>query len=432
MDKTNSAFSRRRFSQALLGTAVASVAAPAILHAQAKKKGRLAIVGGGFGGASAARYARMTHPDLEVTLIEPKKQFITCPYSNLVLGGLRQMKDITFSYDNLAKKHGVKLVQETATAVDGAKAEVKLASGRAIAYDRLIMSPGIAIRWNALEGYDEKAAARMPHAWQPGAQTELLRKQLVAMKDGGTFVMVAPANPFRCPPGPYERASMIAQYLKQAKPRSKIVILDAKDAFSKQGLFQDGWKELYGDMIEWVALSKDGKVTKVDAKGMQVETEFGRKVKADVFNVIPPQKAADIAEQAGLADGSGWCPVKAATFESAKVAGIHVIGDASIANPMPKSGFAANTQAKLAVEAIASALLGTPAQAPVMFNTCYSHVGKDYGISVVGIYKPIGDKLEEVAGSGGVSPRGPMPDQRKAEAQHANAWYRSITRDMFG
>jgi sulfide dehydrogenase [flavocytochrome c] flavoprotein subunit len=422
---------RRRFGAML---AAAGLAAPATLRAQGGA--RLVVVGGGFGGASAARFARIRHPDLDVTLIEPKDRFVTCPYGNLILAGRRTLPQISHAYDGLVKR-GVRHVRDTAVAIDPAARTVRLAGGRTIGYDKLILSPGIAIRWGGIAGYDEAASGIFPHAWlgADGAQIALLRKQLEAMPDGGVVGFAIPANPFRCPPGPYERISMVASYLQKAKPRSKILALDAKDAFSKQGLFQDGWKELYGDMIEWVPLGKDGKVVRVDVKEKLLETEFGNRHKVDVGNVIPPQSAARIAIDAGLASESGWVPVDTRTFEAQKAPHIHVIGDASLATPMPKSGYIANSTSKQAVAAAVAALRGEPAPAdPVYYNTCFSHVGDDYGISVVNIFRPTDAGFQETPGSGGVSPRGPLSErreQRRLEALHADAWYASITQDAF-
>jgi sulfide dehydrogenase [flavocytochrome c] flavoprotein subunit len=422
---------RRRFGAML---AAAGLAAPATLRAQGGA--RLVVVGGGFGGASAARFARIRHPDLDVTLIEPKDRFVTCPYGNLILAGRRTLPQISHAYDGLVKR-GVRHVRDTAVAIDPAARTVRLAGGRTIGYDKLILSPGIAIRWGGIAGYDEAASGIFPHAWlgADGAQIALLRKQLEAMPDGGVVGFAIPANPFRCPPGPYERISMVASYLQKAKPRSKILALDAKDAFSKQGLFQDGWKELYGDMIEWVPLGKDGKVVRVDVKEKLLETEFGNRHKVDVGNVLPPQSAARIAIDAGLASESGWVPVDTRTFEAQKAPHIHVIGDASLATPMPKSGYIANSTSKQAVAAAVAALRGEPAPAdPVYYNTCFSHVGDDYGISVVNIIRPTDAGFQETPGSGGVSPRGPLSErreQRRLEALHADAWYASITQDAF-
>ncbi|MBP6599935.1 MAG: FAD-dependent oxidoreductase, partial [Giesbergeria sp.] len=304
-------------------------------------------------------------------------------------------------------------------------------SGQTLRYDRLVLSPGVDMRWNALEGYDEAAAQTAPHAWKAGAQTQLLRQQMEAMQDGGSFVMVIPDNPFRCPPGPYERAAMVAHYFKQHKPRSKILLLDAKDSFSKQALFLQGFKALYGDMIEWVKQSDDGQVLRVDAKALEVETAFGTRHQAAVLNVIPPQKAGFIAERAGVTDASGWVPVKAETFESRQVAGIYVLGDATIAAPMPKSGFAANTQGKMAAAAIAAELTGQQHPTAVYANTCYSLIGPDHGISVAGLYRAQAGQLTEVPDSGGVSPLDGNADFRAAEARYGAAWYAAISADIW-
>lgn len=418
--------------RALLGASAALIAAPRASRAQAQA--RLVVIGGGFGGASAARFARITAPDVSVTLIEPRARFVTCPYGNLVLGGVRQLSDITHGYEGLAAR-GIRLIHDWAAGIDPAARTVRLADGQTVSYDRLILSPGIALRWGAIEGYDDTAAETMPHAWVPGdgAQTALLRRQLEAMPDGGVVGLAIPANPFRCPPGPYERISMIAHYLKRHKPRSKILALDAKEAFSKQPLFQDGWRALYGDMIEWVPGNRDGRVTKVDVRERVLETEFGTRHRVAVANVIPPQSAARIAIDAGLTDQSGWVPVNPRTFEARAAAGIHVIGDANIPGPMPKSGYVANTTSKQAVASALALLRGAQPPDSVYFNTCYSHVGENYGISVVNVYRPNADgtAIVEVPNSGGVSPRGDLPDQRRLEALYADAWYQSITRDMF-
>jgi sulfide dehydrogenase [flavocytochrome c] flavoprotein subunit len=412
--------------------AAGALAAPATLRAQGQA--RLVVVGGGFGGASAARFARIQYPRLSVTLIEPKGRFITCPYGNLILAGRRTLPQITHSYDGLVKR-GVRHVRDTVVAIDPAAKTVRLAGGQTVGYDKLILSPGIAIRWGGIAGYDETASQTFPHAWDggDGAQITLLRRQLEALPDGGVVGFAIPGNPFRCPPGPYERISMVASYLKKAKPKSKILALDAKDQFSKQGLFQDGWKELYGDMVEWVALGKDGKVTRVDVKEKVFETELGAKHKVGVGNVIPPQSAAKIAVDAGLTDATGWVPVNNRTFEAQKAPHIHVIGDANSASPMPKSGYIANSTSKQAVAAAAAALESRPVPAdPVYFNTCFSHVGDEYGISVINIFRPTDTGFQDTPG--GVSPRGPLADQReqrRLEAQHADAWYASITQDAF-
>ncbi len=407
----------------------ASLALPAIVRARAGAA-HVVVVGGGFGGATAARYLKAQAPQVRVTLVEPAERFYTCPFSNLYLAGLRSFESIGHGYDGL-RKAGVEVVHARAEDVDAAARSVRLSTGQTLHYDKLVLSPGVDMRWGALEGYDEAAAQHAPHAWKAGPQTRLLRQQMEAMEDGGTFVMAIPANPFRCPPGPYERAAMVAHYFKQHKPRSKILLLDNKDAFSKQGLFLQGWKALYGDMIEWVRQSDDGQVVRVDARQRVVETAFGTKHQASVLNVIPPQKAGFIADRAGVTDASGWVPVQPESFASAQVPHVYVLGDATIAAPMPKSGFAANTQGKLAAAAIAAELTGRALPTASLANTCYSLVGTDYGISVTGVYQAQAGKLIEMPGSGGVSPLQADAGFRKAEAIYGAAWYQAISTDIW-
>jgi sulfide dehydrogenase [flavocytochrome c] flavoprotein chain len=391
--------------------------------------GRVVVVGGGFGGATCARFIRRIDPRIAVTLVEASPTFTACPFSNLVIVGLRDLKAQEFGYDKLAADQ-VTVQISPATAIDTQGRNVTLGNGASLPYDRLVLSPGIDIRWDGLPGYTEAAAERMPHAWKAGEQTLLLRRQLEAMEDGGTVVISAPANPFRCPPGPYERASLIAYYLKTKKPKSKLIVLDAKDAFSKQGLFQAAWKALYPN-LEWVSLSSGGKVTSVDAGAMTLVTDFARH-KADVANVIPPQKAGRIAEIAGAADRTGWCPIDPATFESKLQPNIHVIGDASIAGAMPKSAFTANAQAKVCAAAVAKLIAGGKPDDPRLINTCYSLVAPDYGISVAGVYRPADGQLKDVEGSGGVSPINAPASTRAAEATFANGWFSTITQEVFG
>jgi sulfide dehydrogenase [flavocytochrome c] flavoprotein subunit len=391
---------------------------------------RVVVVGGGFAGASCARALRAADPGLAVTLVEPSATFTACPFSNAVIGGLRELSAQQFGYERLVAD-GITLVRQAAAGVDPPARVVTLADGARLAYDRLVLAPGIDLRWGALPGYDEAAAAVMPHAWRAGEQTTLLRRQLEAMDDGGLVVISAPANPFRCPPGPYERASLIAHYLKTRKPKSKLLVLDAKDTFSKQRLFQAAWAELYPGLLEWVPLSKGGAVTSVDPSTRTLVTDFGRH-KAAVANVIPPQRAARIAEAAGVADRTGWCPIDPVTFESRLQPGIHVIGDAAIAGAMPKSAFAANSQAKVCAAAVARLLGGGTPAPPKLINTCYSLVAPDYGISVAGVYQPAGGQLAEVAGAGGVSPAGAPRSARAAEAALAEAWFRTIAAEVFG
>jgi NADPH-dependent 2,4-dienoyl-CoA reductase/sulfur reductase-like enzyme len=399
-------------------------------RAQAQAAAKVVVIGGGFGGATAARFLLQENPRLQVTLVEPNATFTACPFSNEVLVGMRDLKAQQFGYAALGKL-GIKLVPQAATAVDAEKRTVTLADKSVLPYDRLVLSPGIDFDWKALPGYDEAASQRMPHAWKAGEQTLLLKRQLEAMQDGGTVIISAPANPFRCPPGPYERASLIAWYLKTKKPRSKLIVLDAKDQFSKQPLFKAAWQQLYPQTLEWVGLSQGGKVTAVDPSTNTFTTDFGTH-KADVANVIPPQRAGRIAELAGVADRTGWCPIDPVTFESKLQKNIHVVGDAAIAGAMPKSAFAANAQAKVCAAAVVKLLRGeTPAE-PRPINTCYSLVAPDYGISVAGVYHPANGVLADVEGAGGISPLNAPASTRAAEAQYAEAWFRTITTEVFG
>jgi sulfide dehydrogenase [flavocytochrome c] flavoprotein chain len=418
--------SRRDFVRA--GAAVAATICP--LPAFAQSSSRVVVIGGGFGGASCARTLKQLEPKLQVTLVEPSKTFIACPFSNNVIAGLRAIEKQQFGYDQVAAA-GVTVAAQAATAVDPAKRTVEFADGTALAYDRLVLSPGIDLRFDALQGYDEAAAEKMPHAWKAGEQTLLLRRQLEAMDDGGLVVITVPANPYRCPPGPYERACLIAYYLKTKKPRSKLIILDAKDTFSKQRLFQNAWKELYPGMVEWVSLSQGGKVNAVDPATNTLITDFGNHA-AQVANVIPPQRAGRIAQIAGVADQTGWCAIDPVTFESRSTPNIHVIGDACIAGGMPKSAFSANAQAKACAQAIVTLLAGGSPAPPKLINTCYSLAAPDYGISIAGVYAPKNGLLADVEGAGGVSPLDVPRDFRAREAEYAQTWFATITAEVFG
>jgi sulfide dehydrogenase [flavocytochrome c] flavoprotein subunit len=401
--------------------------------APTKAAPRVVIVGGGFGGATCAKYIRVYDPSINVTLVEPNATFTTCPGSNWVIGGMRKMEDLAQGYDGL-RRHGINVVHERVTAVNASKRTVTLGSGKTLEYDRLVMSPGIDFVWNAIPGYDEAASQIMPHAWKAGAQTALLIKQLQAMPDGGKVFVCPPPMPFRCPPGPPERVSMIAHYLKTNKPRSKIVMLDAKDAFSKQDLFLDAWNQLYPGMIEWVPASKGGKIERVDIKTRTVFTEDGSQHKGDVVNIIPPQRAGEIAIASGLADAKSgwWCPVDSQTFESKLVPNIHVIGDSAAAGALPKSGHMANNIGKMAAASIVSAFRGSTRPPSSLVNTCYSLVGPNYGISIAAVYR-LDEKGEivSVKGAGGVSPKEANQNFRMQEARYAQGWYSSITDDTF-
>jgi sulfide dehydrogenase [flavocytochrome c] flavoprotein subunit len=415
----------------LLTTAAAVASAVLPIPAMSQgSAGRVVVVGGGFAGTTCARFIRRIDPRITVTLVEGSPVFIACPLSNAVTAGLRDLQAQQFGLDKVADD-GVVLARAPAIGIDTQARFVALTNNARVSYDRLVLAPGIDLRWDALPGYSEAASERMPHAWKAGEQTLLLRRQLEAMEDGGTVIISAPANPFRCPPGPYERASLIAYYLKTKKPKSKLILLDAKDAFSKQGLFQNAWKELYPGMLEWVPLSAGGKVTSVDVADMTLVTEFG-KHKATVANVIPPQKAGRIAETAGAADRSGWCPVDPVTFESRQQPNIHVIGDAAIMGAMPKSAFAANAQAKVCAAAVAKLLGGSSPDQAKLINTCYSLVAPDYGISIAGVYWAADGQLKEVEGSGGVSPIDAPSSTRALEARLADGWFKTITEEVFG
>jgi sulfide dehydrogenase [flavocytochrome c] flavoprotein subunit len=428
-----SKFTRRDFIR-VAGVATASGLGTLVLPfgALAKTKSRVVVIGGGYGGATCAKYIRKMAPGIDVTLVEQNKQFVTCPFSNTVIGGLKSIKDITHSYDNLKKRHSVNVIHDMATDIDAAKKTVKLKGGKVLRYDKLVVSPGIEFIWNKIKGYDQAASEIFPHAWKAGPQTLLLRRQLESMKDGGTAVIVAPANPYRCPPGPYERASLMANYFKTSgKTKSKIIILDAKDKFSKQSLFVNGWEKLYPGMIEWVSKSAGGTVVRADTKGKLVENNNGFTYEADVINVIPPHRAGTIAQRAGLADKSGWCPVNQRTFESKIHKDVHVIGDSALAGKMPKSAYAAGSEGKVCASAVVAELGGLNMPEPSYVNTCYSFVGPEYGISVAAVYRITKKGITPVKGAGGGSPKKVDDTFRNMEAVYAQGWYDSTVSDMF-
>lgn len=426
-----SKYSRREFLKATGSTLAVGSIGIGFPHIAGAAKKRVVVVGGGVGGTIAARYIAKSDSSIKVTLVEPKMHHHTCFMSNEVIGGDRDISTIKFGYDKLVD-HGIKLVQDKATAIDAEKHKITTAGGTTLKYDRMVMSPGIALKWDAIEGYDEAASEIMPHAWIAGKQTALLRRQLEEMDDGGVVLLAPPGNPFRCPPGPYERAAQIAHYLKHHKPKSKVLIFDAKDKFSKQGLFMQGYKDVYGDMIEWVAgADTGGGIKKVDAKKMVASTDFDDH-KVAVANIIPPQKAAQIAHDADLTNDSGWCPVDLGTFESKKHKDIHIIGDASVATGLPKSGYAASTEAKVCAVAVVNLLNGKDPGVASYANACYSLIAPDYGISVVAVYKLGGDrsKVEKIAG--GLTPADASAEARRREVQYAYSWFKNMTAEMFG
>ncbi len=428
-------FTRRNFLKTvgLSGAAAFTGMGCAANGMAGNEKAHVVVVGGGTGGATAAKYLKTFSPGIDVTLIEPNPTYYTCYGSNWILGGVEEMDYIAQSYDALSTQHGVNVVQDRVVAVDASQRRVRLANGDSVNYDRLVMSPGISFDYERTPGITEADAGQIPHAWKAGSQTRILRDQLRAMPNGGTFVMVAPPNPFRCPPGPYERVSMVAHYFKQNKPRSKIIILDTKDGFSKQGLFEEGWAQHYGDMIEWRPASGGGQVEEIDVNGMTAITESGfTRVKADVMNYIPAQKAGKIAHDAGMTNDQGWVPVDQATFRSEMDENIFVLGDSSVAGAMPKSGHSANTQGKMVAATISQELAGRDPVTPSAVNTCFSLITPEYGISVAAVYEFKDGQIAGVEGAGGLSPSGASESVRRQEANYTRAWYQGITNDVWG
>ncbi len=423
-------FSRRHFTRSFggLGLAAATIGFPLPLRSQIK--GRVVVIGGGAGGATCARYlAKESGDALAVTLVEEQASYTTCFYSNLYLAGWRDLGSLTHGYGGL-EAAGVEIARARAVEIDPVARRVRLEDGGTLAYDRLVVAPGIDLNYGSIAGYSEAAAQIMPHSWKAGAQTKLLRSQLEAMPDGGLFVLAAPPDPYRCPPGPYERASLIASYFTKAKPRSKVLILDAKDKFSKQALFEEAWNRYYKGMLEWVPGEFGGKVAAVDPRAMTLTSATGEVHKADVANVVPAQTAGAIAQAAGLVDDSGWCPIVPASMASRRQPEIYVLGDAAIASPMPKSAFAANSQAKVVAMTIRSELTDTRAFPARYRNTCWSSVAPDDTVKIGASYAPGEDKLESVDAF--ISNVGESRDLRMANQKEADAWYESITADIFG
>ncbi len=407
--------------------AAALVASPAISQGRGA---RVVVIGGGFAGAACARALKRANAQLSVTLVESSATFTACPLSNAVLAGLRPIRAQQFAYDRVAGE-GVTLALRRAVGVDATARIVTLSDRATLSYDRLVIAPGIDFRFQALPGYNADAAEAMPHAWSSGEQVMLLRRQLDAMADGGVVVISAPVNPARCPPGPYERASMIAWYLKARKPRSKVIVLDAKETFTMQRQFQTAWAALYPGMIEWVGLSQGGNVTSVEPATKTFITDFDR-FTADVANVIPPQRAGDIARVAGVADRTGWCPVNPNTFESLLQPGIHVIGDAAIAGALPKSAYVANEEGKICARAIVRLLAGERPDETKLASSCYSLIAPDYAISIAGVYHPVDGQFVEIEGTSATSPIDAPRSTRAQEANFADAWFKTITAEIFG
>jgi sulfide dehydrogenase [flavocytochrome c] flavoprotein subunit len=427
-----SKFNRRDFLKVMSAGGIAAGTGTLVLplNAQAKSGGRVVVIGGGFGGATCANYIRRFDPSVEVTLIEPKKEFITCPFSNTVLAGIYNMDYITQSYEGLEKNRGVKMVHDTVKAIDPAGKKVTLKGGSSLAYDRLVVSPGISFRWDTIEGASEATAQVMPHAWKAGQQTALLQKQLHAMKDGGTFIIAVPQKPFRAPPAPYERASLVAYYLSQNKPKSKVLVIDSGDSNEELPVFKAAWEDLYPKMIEWVKGSEQGEIQKADAKAMTLTGRSGATYKGDVINLIPAQKAGDIAQSSRLAGKDGWCAVDPETFESKVHKNIHVIGDACIAGDMPKTGHSASSQGKICAAAVVSALRGEKMPGDFTYTeSIYSLLEPSYAISSAGVYRLKSGRITRV--SGGVSDVDASKKTRVKESKFARGWYKGITTDTF-
>lgn len=425
---------RREFGRRLGGAALATMA-PAFLAAPAiaKAGGKVVIVGGGAGGGTVARILKSEAPQLDVTVVEAHPVYTTCFNSNHFFGGFRTFASLQHSYDGL-RRLGINIVVDTATAIDAAKKTVALAGGSTLPYDRLVLSPGIDFHYDAIEGYSAEAAEIMPHAWKAGPQTLLLMRQLEAMDDGGVVVMAVPANPYRCPPGPYERACMIAHFLKTKKPKSKLVIFDAKTTFSKQSAFEEAFEKYYAGIIEMNLTNEidDFRVVRVDPATMEVVTKSGTKVKAAVANIIPPQTAGAIAIKTGCAEGA-WCPIKPENFSSAKVDGVYVLGDAAISADMPKSAYSANSQGKVVAADILAGLTGGETVAARYRNTCWSLLAADDSIKIGGDYVP-GEKDGKpllVANGPFVSQKGETAEVRRKNYAEGLAWYHAIIADAF-
>lgn len=432
-----SQFPRRTFLKALAAAYPAAVLTIPNAHAAAAKA-RVVVVGGGFGGAAAAKYLKMMSPTLDVTLVEKNKIYTSCPLSNEVISGHGDLKDLEIGYDGLSKR-GINVVFDEVIGIDPTKKTVALKGGKTLAYDALVVSPGISFNYAGVEGYTkELAETDLPHAYKAGPQTLVLKKQLESMPDGGTFIITVPKGPFRCPPGPYERASQVASYLKgHGKTKSRVLILDANDSFSKKGLFEQAWKMHYPDMIQWVPGASDGHVVKINPKTKTAYTNFGEH-KADVLNVIPPHHAGAIAKSAGLTNDKGWCSVDMLTMESVAHKDIWVVGDSCVHGELPvyaapKSAHTAVTQAKVAAGAIIARLNGQPAPEPFFVNTCYSIAAPDWGFSVVHVYRVEDGKLMYVQDAGGISPIEipALATQRKLEAEYAIGWLKNIMADAF-
>lgn len=416
---------RRQFVTTV-GAAAGVLAVPSLSLGQGKP--RVVVIGGGAGGATAAKYiARDSKGAVVVTLIEASKQYYTCFFSNLYLGGYRDYASIGHTYEGLAINHRVNVIHDWAASVDAANKTVKLASGATVSYDKLILSPGIDMKYDSVPGYSVDAQDTMPHGWKSGSQVQLIKAQVEAMKEGGTYLMVPPPNPYRCPPGPYERVSMIAHILRDRNPTAKILVIDQKPKFSKQAVFMEGWQDNYPGMVEWIGSDIHGGIINVNPETLEVETDFDT-FKGDAASVVPGQKAGSIAMAAGVTDGD-WAPIVPATMASKADPNIHVLGDASVASAMPKSGFSANSQAKVCANAIRGELTGSRVFEPRFANTCWSLIDDANGVKVGANYKAGAEKIEVVDKF--ISSTGEDAATRKATYEESKGWYEGITADMF-
>lgn len=414
------------FAVSVLGSSVSRS------FAYAQGKAKVVIVGGGAGGGTVAHLIKRQAPHLDVTLIEVNPHYTTCFFSNLYLGGLQTLGSLTHNYDGL-KKLGVNVIHDMALTVDTIRKTVSLKGGEKLPYDKLVLSPGIDFKWEDIEGYDEAAAQKMPHAWKAGrGQTKILKNQLEGLRDGGLVVMSAPPDPFRCPPGPYERTSMIAHYIKTHKPKSKLIIFDPKPEFALMKLFQQGWERHYGDIIEWIGTDfTDGGIKKVDPGAMTVTTGDGETIRADVVNIIPGQKAGLIAHAAGCAEGD-WCPINPQDFSSLKVKDVYVLGDSSMvykAKDFPKSASLANSQAKIVANSILAEFVGETKLKPSYFNVCWSLLSPENCVKYASNYEP-NEKTMKIT-SGFLSDLSEDKDARKQTYLDSIEWYSAITSDMF-
>lgn len=413
----------------LSASATLGLGAPVILG---QAKPRVVVIGGGAGGATAARYlAKDSQGAIDVALVEENETYQTCFHSNLYLGGFKTYDEIVHRYDTLAKTNSLTVVRARATKIDRDRKTVLLSTGQYLPYDRLVVSPGIDLKYDSVPGWSKEAEEIMPHGWKPGRQTQLIKRRLDATSNGGLIVMIAPPNPYRCPPGPYERASMFAHALMRAgKADCKIIILDPKESFSKQGVFQAAWETRYGGMIEWLGPRVHDGIKSVDPMTNTVVTGFETYRNCAFVNIIPAQMAGEIARSAELAPADGYCAIDAATMRSTVDASIHVLGDACIAGDMPKSAFSANSQAKVAAMTIRAELLGARSFPARFLNTCWSLVGTDDAIKVGGRYEPRDGRI--TATETFVSQPGESPMLRRENQAENLGWYEAITADMFG